>query len=34
LQFGMVVVKPMEKFDWTMCAAHADGDLPNLLGIT
>jgi hypothetical protein len=34
LQFGMVVVKPMQKFDWTVCAAHVEWDLQNLLSIT
>jgi hypothetical protein len=24
----------MQKFDWAVCAAHVEGDLPNLLGIT
>ena len=34
LHFGRIVVKPMQKFDWTLCAAHVEGGLPNLLGIT
>jgi hypothetical protein len=34
LPFGRIAVKPMQKFDWMVCAACVDGDLPNLLGIT
>ena len=34
MEFERIVVKPMQKFDWAVCAAHVEGDLPIFLGIT
>ena len=32
MEFGRIVVKPIEKFDWAVCAAHVERRFTELAG--